>query len=72
MAKSKFRKPTKEEVKMFVQLLLMVYMVFEGFFYTYSFVWIQVGLPYAWWALLTTSILGALSTFGLFMWIARN
>lgn len=64
--------PTKEEVKRGAQLLVLLYMLIEGFFCTYSLIWFRVGLPQEWWALLITTVLGMLSTFGLITWIARN
>lgn len=64
--------PTKEEVKHGAQWLVLLYMIIEGFFWTYSFIWFRVGLPQEWWALLITTVLGMLSTAGLIAWIARN
>lgn len=72
MAKRKWRKPTKEEVKKAVQYFLLIYTIAEGFFFVYTFAWFILGLPQTWWALLTTTVLGLLSTFGLLHWIARN
>lgn len=50
---------------------LIVYLFIRGFASTYEFVWRAVGLPYGWWSVPITAILGGLSTWGLMEWIRR-
>ena len=64
--------PNKTQVKWAFQFGLLTYMATEGFFWTYSTIWISLGVPYEWWAVLATTLLGILSICGLYYWIWRN
>lgn len=40
-----------------------------GFFATYAFAWIAIGLPIAWWAAILLLILSVLSEWGFLKWL---
>jgi hypothetical protein len=66
------RKPTKEEVKSAIQFYLLMSSSVFGFVFEYSFVWFLIGLPKTTWALMITTLMGIISSGGLFTWICKN
>lgn len=68
----KMKLPSKEEVRNCIQIFLMLNALIWGFWFQYVFLWFKLELPQEWWSLLVCLVLGMLSTYGLFKWIARN
>ena len=64
--------PSKNQVKIFVQSFLLVYMSTMGFIYTYMLIWYKTGMPLGMFGIPVSVVLGLLSTFGLFHWIVRG
>lgn len=62
----------KENIANFIKLFLLVYMMVNGFFITYSFVWAAFGLPITKWALALLYALAGLSEYGYYRWIREG
>ena len=63
---------TKKSLKRIIQTFLLGYMVFEGFFLTYTWTWWKLGFPDNGWMLVVPCVLAVASSFGLFYWIVEE
>ncbi len=59
----------KEKIVNIIKLFLLVFIMIQGFFISYAFVWFAVGLPQENWALWLLYALAALSECGYIKWI---
>ena len=65
-------KTMREKIKNFIQLGLVIFLFYIGFFTTYAVIWIISGLPIEPWATWVLLALAGLSVYGLVKWIGRN
>jgi hypothetical protein len=64
--------PSKEDVRVGIQVLLLINATVWGFFWQYIYLWAKLDLPQEWWTLLVCCVLALSSTWGLIHWIARD
>ncbi len=62
----------KSQIITGLKLGCLVFITTTGFLFTYSAIWILMGLQETWWAAVLLTILSGLSTAGLFCWIAKG
>lgn len=60
----------KENIGNICKLFLLFFMMTEGFWISYCFVWYWVGLPLTNWALWLLLGIAALSEYGYYRWIS--
>lgn len=62
----------RKRIKEITQLCTIVLSSYNGFFFSYSFIWFRFNLPATWWAMLILSLLALASLYGLYKWIDNN
>jgi hypothetical protein len=64
--------PKKREIVAGVQFFIMIYTMVMGFWYSYLWVWLKVGLPGEWWSSLLAMALALASVFGFGQWVKKS
>lgn len=62
----------KENIVNFIKMFLLFFMMINGFFITYSFVWFYVGLPLTNWTIALLYVIAALTEYGYYRWIREG
>ena len=73
MKNKKWKMPSKEMIISGMQLFLILYMIAMGFVFTYLTIWWSIdSLPKDSWVVPVCTVIGFLSTGGLFTWITHG
>lgn len=59
-------------IKEVAQLLVLAITCFNGFFFSYAFIWFAFDLPENRWALLGIGLLALASIYGVYKWIGST
>lgn len=59
----------KEKILEWVKFTIFLWMMAMGFFTTYAFAWVGLGIPTGWWASLIVIVLTIASVYGFIKWM---
>lgn len=59
----------KEKILNYLKFAVFLWATLIGFFTTYAFAWVSIGLPIAWWASASVMTLSVLSEWGFVKWL---
>lgn len=59
----------KEKIINWIKISIFLFMLAMGFFTTYAFAWVGLGIPTGWWAGLTVTVLTIASEYGFIKWM---
>lgn len=62
----------RKRIKETILSLLIAFVGYNGFFFSYAFIWFSFELPATWWVMLGLSLLALASLYGLYKWIDSN
>ena len=62
----------KEYIVNIIKLVLLIFMMVNGFFMSYAFIWFAVGLPQTNWAIGILYALACISEYGYYRWLAED
>lgn len=61
-----------KKLKTHLQSFIIMLLMFLGAYYLYTYIWMLLALPAAWWTSLILAIVSILSVWGLVVWVSRG